>query len=134
MENNWRSCRSLQVVSIHKFWVYKAISRPRVNKSSEWDFIKMILTKDQGRSKGNKKWMKIGKSRYIKSNRTHCYTGKFNTALSLYKVLEVTLYFSKGFLEAATRGLAVAKVLQLLEVIIVCFLEQESNLWSPAPQ
>jgi len=34
--------------------VYKAMSRPRVNEGSEWDFIKMILTKDQGRSKGNK--------------------------------------------------------------------------------
>ena len=42
-KSNWRSCRCLQVVSIHKFRVYKAVSRPRVNKSLEQDFIKMIL-------------------------------------------------------------------------------------------
>jgi len=41
-------------VSIHKFRVYKAMSRPGVDKSLEWDFIKMILTKDQERDKGNK--------------------------------------------------------------------------------
>jgi len=54
VENNWRSCRCLQMVSIHKFRIYKAVSRPRVDKSSEQDFIKVILIKDQGRSKGNK--------------------------------------------------------------------------------
>ena len=43
------------MVSIHKFKVYKAMSRPRVNESLEQDFIKVILTKDQGRSKENKK-------------------------------------------------------------------------------
>jgi len=43
------------VVSIHKFRVYKTMSGPGVDESSEWDFIKVILTKDQGRSKGNKK-------------------------------------------------------------------------------
>ena len=32
-------------MSIHKF---------RVDMSSEWDFIKVILTKDQGRGKENK--------------------------------------------------------------------------------
>jgi len=37
-----------------QFRVYKAVSRPRVDKSSEWDFIKVILTKDQGRDKRNK--------------------------------------------------------------------------------
>ena len=42
------------MVSIYKFRVYKVVSRPRVNKSSEQNFIKMILTKNQGRSKGNK--------------------------------------------------------------------------------
>ena len=31
------------------------MSRPGVDKSSEWDFIKIILTKDQGRSKRDKK-------------------------------------------------------------------------------
>ena len=45
-ESNQRSCRCLQVVSIHKFRVYKTMSRPRVDESSEWDFIKVILTKD----------------------------------------------------------------------------------------
>ena len=115
------------MVSIHKFRIYKTVSRPRVNESSEWNFIKVILTKDQGRSKGNKKWMRIGKSRYIELNQTHCYTGKFNAALSLCRVLEVTFYFSKSFSEA------VAEVLQLLGKTVVCFLGQESSLWSPAP-
>jgi len=41
-------------VSIHKFKVYKAVSRPGVDESSERNFIKVILTKDQGRSKRNK--------------------------------------------------------------------------------
>jgi len=43
------------MVSIHKFRVYKVVSKPGVDESSKWDFIKVILTKDQGRSKGNKK-------------------------------------------------------------------------------
>jgi len=42
------------VVGIHKFGVYKVVSRPRVNESSEWSFIKVILTKDQERDKRNK--------------------------------------------------------------------------------
>jgi len=42
------------MVTIHKFRVYKTVSRPRVDESLEWDFIKVILTKDQGRSKENK--------------------------------------------------------------------------------
>jgi len=42
-------------MSIHKFRVYKAVSRPRVDECLEQDFIKMILTKNQGRGKGNKK-------------------------------------------------------------------------------
>ena len=42
------------MVSIYKFRVYKIVSRPGVDKSSEWDFIKVILTKDQERSKENK--------------------------------------------------------------------------------
>ena len=126
VESNWRSCRCLQVVSIHKFRVYKAVSRPRVNEGSEWDFIKVILTKDQGRCKGNKEWMRIRKSRYIELNQTYCCTGKFNAALSLCGVLEITLYFSKGFLEAAAKVSAVAEASQLLG--------QESSLWSPALQ
>jgi len=43
------------VVSIHKFRVYKTMSRPGVDESLEQDFIKVILTKDQGGSNGNKK-------------------------------------------------------------------------------
>jgi len=42
------------MVSIHKFKVYKTMSRPGVYKSSEWDFIKVILIKDQERGKRNK--------------------------------------------------------------------------------
>ena len=93
-ESNWRSCRCLQVMSIHKFRVYKIMSRPRVNEGLEWNFIKVILTKDQRRSKGNKKWMRIRKSGCIESNQTCCCTEKFNTALSLCGVLGVALYFS----------------------------------------
>ena len=124
MESNQRSCRCLQVVSIYKFQVYKAISRLRVDKSSEQDFIKVILTKDQGRIKRNKKGMRIRNSGYIESDRTCYCTGKFNIALSLCGVLEVTFYFSEGFLEA------VAEALQPLGVTMVYFLEQKSNLWS----
>ena len=78
--------------------------------------------------------MRIGKSGCVESNETHCCTEKFNIALSLCKVLGVTLYFSKGFLEAAARVSAVAEALQPLEETMVCFLGQESSLWSPAPQ
>ena len=42
------------MVSIQKFRVYKTVSRSRVDESSEQDFIKVILTKDQERNKGNK--------------------------------------------------------------------------------
>jgi len=63
----------------------------------------MILTKDQRRSKKDKEQMRIKKSRYIKSDKTHCYTGKFNTALSLCRILEIVLHFSKGFSEKATK-------------------------------
>ena len=51
-------------------------------------------------------------------------------ALSLYRVLVVTLYFSEKFSEVAARGLAVAEALWPLKVTLVCFLEQESNLQS----
>ena len=60
--------------------------------------------------------MRETKSGCIKSDRTCCCIGEFNTALSLCRVLGVTLYFSKGFLEA------VAVALQPLEVTMVCFL------------
>ena len=55
--------------------------------------------------------MRIRKSRCIELDRTHCYIVKFNIALSLCKVLRITLYFSESFSEAAARGLAVAVVL-----------------------
>ena len=54
--------------------------------------------------------------------------------LSLCGVLEVTLYFSEGFLEAAAGVSVVAKALQLLGMTVVCFLGQESSLQSPALQ
>ena len=72
--------------------------------------------------------MRIRKSRYVESDRTHYCTGKFNVALSLCGVLEVTLYFSKGFLEAATRESAVAEALQPLGVTMVSFLRYKSSL------
>jgi len=78
--------------------------------------------------------MRIGKSGYVKSNQTYYCTGKFNVALSLYGVLEVALYFSEGFLEIAAGVSAVAKMLWPLGETIVCFLEQESSLWSLALQ
>ena len=98
------------------------MSKPRVDKSLEQDFIKIILTKNQERSEGDKEWIRIRKSRYIELDGTHCYTGKFNVVLSLYRILGIALYFSKDFSEA------VAKALQPLGVTIVCFLEQKSNL------
>jgi len=72
--------------------------------------------------------MRIGKSGYIELNRTHYCIGKFNVALSLCRILGVTFYFSKDFLEA------VAETSQPFGVTMVYFLGQESNLWSPAPQ
>ena len=110
------------------------MSRPRVDESSERDFIKVILTKDQERSKGNKKGMRIRKSGCVESNWTCCCTGEFNAALSLCGVLGVTLYLSEGFSEAAAGVSAVAEALWPLGETVVCFLGQESNLWSPAPQ
>ena len=49
--------------------------------------------------------MRIGKSRYIESDRTYFCIGKFNIALSLYRVLEVALYFYKDFSEAVAKAL-----------------------------
>jgi len=48
--------------------------------------------------------MQIRKSRYIELDGTHCYTEKFNMALSLCKVLRVALYFSKGFSKAVAEA------------------------------
>ena len=113
------------MVSIHKF---------RVDESSEWDFIKVILTKDQGRSKENKKQMRIRKSGCVELNWTRCCTREFNATLSLCGVLGVALYFSKGFSEVTAGESAVAEAPWPLGETIVCFLGQESNLWSSAPQ
>ena len=122
------------MVSIHKFRVYKTMSGPGVDESSERDFIKVILTKDQGRSKRNEKGMRIRKSGCVESNWTRCCTGEFNATLSLCGVLGVALYFSEGFSEAAAGVSAVAEAPRPLGETMVCFLGQESSLWSPAPQ
>ena len=71
----------------------------------------MILTKNQGRSKRDKEEVRIRKSRCVKSDGTYYCIEKFNMALSLCKVLRVTLYFSKGFLETATGVFVAAKAL-----------------------
>ena len=70
--------------------------------------------------------MRIRKSRCIELNQTHYCTGKFNVAPSLCRVLRVTLYFSKGFSEAAAGVSAVAEAPQPLEKTMVCFLGQKS--------
>jgi len=71
----------------------------------------MILTKDQERSKRDKKRVRIRKSRCVELDRTYCYTRKFNVALSLYKVLGIALYFSKSFSKIAVRRFVAAKAL-----------------------
>ena len=75
--------------------------------------------------------MRIRKNGYIESDGTYYCTEKFNIALNLCKVLGITVYFSKIFLKAAARELAVAETLQPLGVTMVCFLGQKSKLWSP---
>ena len=77
----------------------------------EWNFIKVILTKDQEKSKEDKERVRIRKSRYVESDGTCYYIEKFNMALSLYRVLEVTLYFSKSFLETAAEEFVAAETL-----------------------
>jgi len=72
--------------------------------------------------------MRIRKSRCIESDGTCCHIGKFNVALSLYRVLKVTFYFSEDFLEATTRVLAVAEAPWPLGVTMVYFLGQESSM------
>jgi len=66
--------------------------------------------------------MRIGKSRYVELDGTHCCTENFNMALSLCGVLKVTLYFSKGFQKVTAGVLAVAEALWLLGVTVVYFL------------
>jgi len=77
----------------------------------ECDFIKIILTNDQEKSKRDKEEVRIRKSEYIELDRTHCYTREFNMALSLYKVLGVVLYFSESFSKVAVGGFVVTKTL-----------------------
>ena len=77
--------------------------------------------------------MRIRKSGCVESNQTCCCTGEFNVTLSLYGVLGVVLYFSEGLLEATARESAVAEAPWPLEETVVCFLGQESNLWSLVP-
>jgi len=48
--------------------------------------------------------------------------------LSLCRVLEVALYFSKGFSKTAAKVLAVAEAPRPLGETVVCFLGQESSL------
>ena len=62
---------------------------------------KMILTKNQSKCKKDNERVRIRKSGYIESDRTHCCTEKFKVALSLYEVLGIALYLSKSFSEIA---------------------------------
>ena len=71
------------------------MSRPGVDESSKWDFIKIILTKDQEKNKRNKKGVRIRKSRYIKLDGTYCYIEKFNITLSLCEVLRLLSIFPR---------------------------------------
>ena len=54
--------------------------------------------------------------------------------LSLYRVLEVALYFSKGFLKIAAEGPVATEALWFFRVTMVYFLKQKSNLWYPILQ
>jgi len=55
------------------------VGRPRVNESLKQSFIKIILTKDQRRSKEDKNWMKIRKGGYVELDRTCYYTHSFQS-------------------------------------------------------
>ena len=101
--NKWRATR--RVMDVFKWWVSTNLESTKqwvdLKSMRAWNrILKVILTNDQGRDKGNTEWMRIRKSRCVESDQTHCCTEKFNIALSLCRVLGVTLYFSKGFLEA----------------------------------
>jgi len=65
----------------------------------------MVLTKDQRREEWDKKQVGVRKSRCIELDRTYYYIGKFNIAFSLYRVLGITLYFSKNFSKVAAEVL-----------------------------
>ena len=83
----------------------------------------MVLTKNQEKSQKNKERVRVQKSKYIELNRTYCYTMKFNIALSLYKVLKITLYFSKDFSKANIGRSTATEVLQSLGVTVTsCIL------------
>jgi len=79
------------------------MSWPKVDPSLKWSFTKIVLTKDQEKEENDKERVRVQKSRYIKKYETYCYIGKFNIALSLYKVLKVTFYFFENFLEVAVK-------------------------------
>ena len=98
------------------------MSRSKVDKSSKWGLIKVILTKNQRRSKENKDKVRVKMNRNIKLNRTCYYIEKFNIVFSLCGALGVNLYFSKSCSET------VAKTPQSLKLTVVCFLKQKSNL------
>ena len=55
--------------------------------------------------------MRIRKNGYVESDETHCCIGKFNIILSLCKVLEVALYFSKSFSKIAVERSVVTEAL-----------------------
>jgi len=55
--------------------------------------------------------MRIRKSGYVESDETYCCIGKFNIILSLCKVLEVALYFSKSFSKIAAERSVVTEAL-----------------------
>jgi len=55
--------------------------------------------------------VRIRKNRCIELKGTHDYTRKFNIALSLYRVLGITLYFSKDFSETAAREFVATEIL-----------------------
>ena len=78
------------------------MGRPRFDKSSKRNLIKVILIKDQERIKKDKERVRIRKNGYIESDKTYCYIEKFNIALSLWGVLGITLNFSKACLKATT--------------------------------
>ena len=115
VESNQRSCGCLQMVSIHKFRIYKTMSKPRVNKSSEQNFIKVILTKDQGRGKGNKEWIRWVELDLLLYREVQC------SPQSMWSPGDCFLFF-QGFLGSSCWS------------TMVCFLGQESSLWSPTPQ
>ena len=65
--------------------------------------------------------MRIGKSRCVESNWTHCCTEKFNVALSLCGVLEVAFYFSKSFSKAVAEALCVKNKESRLNIFYFIF-------------